>query len=96
MDNFEKQDFYHYEFRFHGRVQGVGFRYTAFHASSSVGATGWVKNEWDGTVLMQLQGNSAQIATVLKQLNNAMFIQIDEIEKKQIDVIETEKSFSIK
>lgn len=90
------QDFYRYEFRFHGRVQGVGFRYSAYHAAVSVGATGWVKNEWDGSVLMQLQGNSAQIACVLKALQNGMFIQIDETEKKILDVIETESSFRIK
>ena len=35
---------------FHGRVQGVGFRYTAKHLANSLGITGWVKNEWDGTV----------------------------------------------
>ena len=89
-------ELYRYEFRFHGRVQGVGFRYTAYHAATNVGATGWVKNEWDGTVLMQLQGNSAQIATVLKMLNNAMFIQIEETEKNRLDVIESESSFRIK
>lgn len=88
-------EIYRCEFRFHGRVQGVGFRYSAYHAAVSVGATGWVKNEWDGSVLMQLQGNSSQIACVLKALQKGMFIQIDETEKN-LDVIETEASFRIK
>ncbi len=34
---------------FHGRVQGVGFRYTAKHLAHSLGLTGWVENEYDGT-----------------------------------------------
>lgn len=89
-------EIYRYEFRFHGRVQGVGFRYTAYHAATSVGATGWVMNDWDGTVLMQLQGNSAQIASVLKQLQNGTFIEIDEIERNRLDEVESESSFRIK
>ena len=33
---------------FHGRVQGVGFRFTAKHLANSIGLTGWVQNEYDG------------------------------------------------
>ena len=42
--------------RFWGRVQGVGFRYRAYHAANAVGATGWVRNEYDGSVTMEIQG----------------------------------------
>ena len=35
---------------FHGRVQGVGFRYTAKYLAQSLGLTGWVENEFDGTI----------------------------------------------
>lgn len=42
--------------RFFGSVQGVGFRYRAKHAAASVGATGWVRNEYDGSVSMEIQG----------------------------------------
>ena len=41
---------------FYGRVQGVGFRYTAKYLAQSLQLTGWVKNEWDGTVTMEIQG----------------------------------------
>lgn len=44
---------------FHGRVQGVGFRYTAKYLAQSLGLTGWVANEWDGTVSMEIQGREA-------------------------------------
>ena len=51
---------------FHGRVQGVGFRYTAKHLANSLGITGWVKNEWDGTVIMEVQGRETLINELLK------------------------------
>ena len=56
---------------FFGWVQGVGFRYTACRAAESAGAVGWVRNEWDGSVSMELQGTSAQIASFFGRLPQA-------------------------
>ena len=39
---------------FTGSVQGVGFRYRARHATEMFSRTGWVKNEWDGSVVMEI------------------------------------------
>ena len=44
------------QIRFRGKVQGVGFRYHAKNAASSLGLTGWVRNESDGSVYMEVQG----------------------------------------
>ena len=87
---------YRHEMRFFRRVQGVGFRYTAYHAATSVGATGWVHNEWDGSVLMQIQGNMGQISKVVKTIEERIFIGIDRIEKKSIDVDCKEYGFSVR
>lgn len=38
-----------------GHVQGVGYRYFAQVAAQSLGVTGWVRNEWDGSVRAVLQ-----------------------------------------
>ena len=46
--------------RFYGWVQGVGFRYRARYAADAAGATGWVRNEFDGSVTMEVQGDSAE------------------------------------
>ena len=44
------------QYTFTGHVQGVGFRYSAQYLAQAIGVTGWVKNEWDGTVVMEAQG----------------------------------------
>ena len=40
---------------FYGRVQGVGFRYKARYMADSLGLTGYVHNEYDGSVKMEVQ-----------------------------------------
>ena len=52
-------------YRFTGRVQGVGFRYRAKHAAGGMCITGWVKNEWDGSVEMEVQGTEEAINRML-------------------------------
>ena len=82
-------------FTFRGRVQGVGFRYTAKYLAGALGLTGWVKNEWDGTVVMEVQGSEQMINKMLKGLNQNMFISIDWIDTEVIPV-ENENSFSVR
>ena len=40
---------------FTGSVQGVGFRFRARCAAEQYGCTGWVRNEYDGSVLMEIK-----------------------------------------
>ena len=77
---------------FHGRVQGVGFRYTAKQLARSLGLTGWVKNEYDGTVIMEVQGREPMIFKLMDGLNRNMFIDISWIDSKDIP-LESENSF---
>lgn len=79
-------------YTFRGRVQGVGFRYTAKQLANSMGLTGWVRNEYDGTVTMEIQGRETLINKVLVGLNNNMFITIDWIDSDEIPLQE-ESSF---
>ena len=48
-------------FVFSGRVQGVGFRYLTRRAAILTGITGWVRNERDGSVTLEVQGTGEQI-----------------------------------
>lgn len=80
---------------FYGRVQGVGFRYTAKYLAQSLQLTGWVKNEWDGTVTMEVQGREPMINKLLVGLNQGSFISIEWMDTKEIP-LEKESSFYIR
>lgn len=57
--------------RFVGEVQGVGFRWTSQRLATRLGLTGWVRNEPDGSVSMELQGSGDKIAGFFGGLNHA-------------------------
>lgn len=75
-----------------GRVQGVGFRYTACVLARRLGVTGWVRNCPDGTVEMEAQGAEAEIERLLSMLGEERFIRIDRVEARVVPVIQ-EKGF---
>ena len=79
--------------RFHGYVQGVGFRYRARHAADAVGATGWVRNEYDGSVSMEIQGTEEQIDAVILAIDRGTYVHIEKMDVKTIPVIEDERGF---
>jgi len=74
--------------RFYGSVQGVGFRYRAKNAAEMYGCTGWVTNEWDGSVTMEIQGEEAQIDQVILAIERGTFVRIENMECKTLPVIE--------
>ena len=78
---------------FRGRVQGVGFRWRARAAARNAGATGWVRNNFDGSVTMELQGDEAQIDRVVQSLDHDRYIRIDSMEVRRIPVDQEERGF---
>ena len=84
------------EIRVTGDVQGVGFRYRAKHAASGLGLTGWVKNDWDGSVVMEVQGTEEMIFQMLKLINQSSYIRIDCMESKDLELCEGEYGFHIR
>ena len=79
--------------RFHGLVQGVGFRYRARHAAEALGATGWVRNDVGGTVSMEIQGTEAQIDRVIQMIERGLYVRVDRMEARRIPVEPDERGF---
>lgn len=44
-----------------GRVQGVGYRYNTMVKARELGIKGYVKNERDGSVMMEVEGNQENL-----------------------------------
>jgi len=51
-----------------GRVQGVGFRYFVQEKAFGLGLTGWVRNRWDRTVEVVVEGERAEVEKLLSGL----------------------------
>jgi acylphosphatase len=58
--------------RYSGRVQGVGFRYTAQLVASSFPVAGYVRNLPDGDVELVVQGSANQVVAFLEALAKRM------------------------
>ncbi len=91
-----KMDIIRRHYNFFGWVQGVGFRYTAQYAANAFNVTGWVKNEYDGSVTMEIQGREEEIDKVIQAIGNARYIKIDRTLSRNTAVIPDEKSFRVR
>jgi len=57
--------------RYEGRVQGVGFRFTVIRLAQELNVTGWVKNEFDGSVSIVAEGTEDQLMALLQAIRNS-------------------------
>lgn len=78
---------------FTGFVQGVGFRWRARQAANLYGCTGWVRNEWDGSVTMEIQGSEKEIDLVLRAINAGRYIEIERMDVQTIEADPEERGF---
>ena len=81
------------ELRLYGDVQGVGLRYRARYAASLYDATGWVRNEYDGSVTLALQGTEAQLGQVMEAILRGTFVHVERVESRDLPVDEDERGF---
>ena len=69
---------------FVGRVQGVGFRFTALDIANRYKLTGLVRNVPDGTVEMIAQGLSGDIDDCIRDIKEAFEGYIRETKTEEI------------
>jgi len=81
---------------FSGRVQHVGFRYTAHYLARGLYVTGWVDNLPDGRVEMEAQGAPLMLWKLVAQLKSQPHIHIEHVEIEKIDVRPHERGFSVR
>ena len=80
----------------HGIVQGVGFRPFVHRLVGEYGLTGWVRNEYDGTVTMEVQGSQDLIDNLVDRLYRDTYIRIDSMEVRTLSVVPEERGFKVR
>ena len=65
---------------FTGQVQGVGFRWRARQAASLYNCTSWCRNDWDGSVTLEIQGEEEAIDKVIQSIENGRYIWIHKMD----------------
>lgn len=81
--------------RFTGRVQGVGFRYFACCAAQKLELTGWVANNWDGSVTLEAQGDAAKLDKLIPLIEHTnRWARIDGMTVENLPLEEHEYGFS--
>ena len=81
---------------FSGRVQHVGFRYTAYYLARPLYLTGWVRNLPDGRVEMEAQGGVSQLRKLIVQLKSQPHIHIEHMEIEEIKRTPWERGFKVR
>jgi len=74
-------------FRVHGEVQGVGYRRFAQREAQAFGLAGWVRNEPNGTVCGEAEGDGPALAAFrLRLAQGPGFGRVSRLDWEALDV----------
>lgn len=79
-----------------GRVQGVGFRATAAHVAGGHAVTGWVRNNPDGSVSLECQGEASAVDGFLDDVARRMGRKIASAHRSTLGADPGETGFTIR
>lgn len=74
-------DVHHESVFFSGRVQGVGFRYTAFQVAKEFEVAGWVANLTDGRVQLEAEGRREVVTAFVAAVEERMHGHVRKTER---------------
>ncbi|MBN1594289.1 acylphosphatase [candidate division FCPU426 bacterium] len=79
-----------------GRVQAVGYRYFSRAVAAPLQLSGYVKNQHDGSVLLEAQGPENQLRTFLQELQKGPRLAwVESLDVQWIEPIAGEEGFAI-
>ena len=81
---------------FTGSVQGVGFRYRAQYAAQLLDLTGWVENEDDGSVTLEVQGDPDKFISLFAMIQKSDYIQITSLRQRDLAPDPWERDFRVR
>lgn len=64
--------------QYRGHVQGVGFRATAVQQVEGAELDGWVRNESDGSVRLEVEGRRRDVEAFLRRVRAALASRIED------------------
>lgn len=85
--------------RFVGTVQGVGFRWTASTVARELALTGWVRNEPDGSVTAEIQGEPTHVGAFFSRMLDELrgrHVRYTVDERDEIAVVAGEHEFEVR
>lgn len=75
-----------YEIRVYGRVQGVNFRRSAAFRAKLLGVVGFVRNEPDGSVFIEAEGDEVALQKFLSWCRKgSLLARVDRIDVAEIE-----------
>lgn len=81
--------------RVYGRVQGVGFRYSARGEAHNRGVVGFVHNEDDGSVYIEAQGEAESLKKFLAWCHKGPWLaKVDRVESREVADVQDVDEFS--
>ncbi len=83
-------------FRLYGDVQGVGLRFRASHAAGALGVTGYVRNEPDDSVTLEVQGTEEEIDAMFMFIEKSRFIRITDMRREELPLDPYEGYFHVR
>jgi acylphosphatase len=84
-----------YVVRYSGLVQGVGFRMTAISQADRLRINGLVRNESDGSVLMDVEGPEHDLRELMRRIETAMGDKIESVDAEQLPARGVDDGFRI-
>ncbi|MFS0749994.1 acylphosphatase [Oceanobacillus sp. 1P07AA] len=81
-----------------GQVQGVGFRYFTQSLANENAIVGWVRNEDDGSVLIEAQGEQENMKNFLAEVENGptKFSRVQDMDVSELEEDSRLTKFEVK